>query len=81
MKNKNKTILGVIITGFIGLLSGISCEKMEITRSMEENNETESMYYESGISFDMESDSLEEDVEEVHFTAREWGEEGVNVDL
>lgn len=70
MKNKNKEILGVVITGFIWLLSGLSCEKMEITRSIEEDNETEKMDDESGVSFELESDSLKEDVEELHFIAK-----------
>lgn len=81
MKNKNKAILGVVTTGFIWLLSGTSCEKTEITRSMEEDNETERIDDKSGISLDMESDSLYEDIEEIHFNAEEWGEEGMDVDL
>lgn len=36
---------------------------------------------ESGISFDMESDEMDEDVEELYFDAEEWGEERMDVDL
>lgn len=76
----------VIGTGW--LLLSTSCEKTEITRSIDEDYETESLKHETGsidieegISFEMESDSLDEDIEEVHFHANEWEEEGMAVDL
>ena len=73
MGNQNKTIISVSIIGIAWALLGISCGKEEVTRSME-------MYHEAvmindtvkiddgpGVSFDMESDSLTEEIEEVYF--------------
>lgn len=45
-------------------------------RSSEENENDE-----LGISLNFDSDSLEEEIEEIYFNAEEWGEEGMDVDL
>ena len=93
MKNKKFVIFTVAITGIIWLLLGFSCEKAELIRSVDSNDFTglmrdsiiieESMKMDdkSGISFKMESDSLEEDIEDVYFNAKEWEEDEMNVDL
>lgn len=83
----------VMMVGFILLLSVTSCEHEELTRSMDQDDyaimiedslmtdDTVIIEEESGISFDMECDSLEDDVEEVRFIAKEWEEDGMEVDL
>ena len=68
-------------------LLGFSCERVEMTRSGDWDDITvlrgDSAIIEekTGISFEMESDSLEEDIEDVYFNAKEWEEDGMNVDL
>ncbi len=47
-----------------------------MTRTMIEEGESI-----PGISFNLESDSLVEEVEEVYFEAKEWDEEKMNADL
>ena len=82
MENLIKYIVGVLVLsiGTMGLFS--SCDREDEAYlvgkhrlSEEEDNE------ESGISFDIEGDEMEEDVEEIHFDAEEWGEESMEGDL
>lgn len=92
INRKTLTIVATTI-GFMWLLLGISCEKGGLTRSVDWDDYTEfmsdsiimedsiKMDDKSGISFEMESDSLKEDIEDVYFHAKEWGEERINVDL
>lgn len=74
------------------LLLGVSCEKGEMVRSVDRDDytglmsdsiimEESKVEDESGISFEMESDSLQEDIEDVYFHSKEWEEEGIVVDL
>lgn len=74
-------IISVFVsTGTIMLFS--SCDREEEPYLLgkhrlsdkEENNDP-------GISFDIESDEMYEDVEELHFDADKWGEERMDVDL
>ena len=51
-----------------GLLAS-SCEKSDIDLISDENDVKESKEDVSGISFDLESDTLEEDIEYVYFEA------------
>lgn len=51
-----------------GLLAS-SCEKSDIDLISDENDVKESKEDVSGISFDFESDTLEEDIEYVYFEA------------
>lgn len=77
-----KYIIGVLALGIGIMVFFSSCDKEEETYLLgkhrlsdkEENNNP-------GISFDMESDEMYEDVEELHFDAEEWGEERMDVDL
>lgn len=92
INRKTLTILATTI-GFMLLLLGASCEKGELTRSVDWNDytglisdsiimeESIKMDDKSGISFEMESDSLLEDIEDVHFHSKEWEEQGMVVDL
>ena len=71
---------------FVWLLLGTSCEKEVITRSMDQNEYTEIIEDsvksdgQSGISFEMDSDTLTEEIEEVHFQAKEWEDVGMDAD-
>lgn len=51
-----------------------TAQNVQIVSDKEENDG-------NGISLVMESDSLEEDTEEVYFKAEEWGEETMDADL
>lgn len=58
-----------------------SCDKQneplsDMTRTMIEEGESI-----PGISFNLESDSLVEEVEEIYFEAKEWDEEEMDADL
>ena len=46
---------------------------MKINEDEDDNN--------TSISFDIESDQMEEDVEEIYFEAKEWEEENMEEDL
>lgn len=92
MKNKIIVIFAAAITGLIWLLLGVSCEKGKMVSSLDMDDYTglmsDSIIMEeskledkSGISFDMESDSLKEDIEDVYFHSNEWEEDGMDVDL
>ena len=73
MGNRKKTIRIVSIIGIAWPLLGISCGKEEVARSMEMYdepvmiNDTVKIDDGPGVSFDMESDSLTEEIEEVYF--------------
>ncbi|MDE7351310.1 MAG: hypothetical protein K2N25_09595 [Muribaculaceae bacterium] len=54
---------------------------MEITRSGEVDDEIEVIDDQSGISFEMENDSLEDEIKNIIFDPQEWEEEGMGVDL
>lgn len=84
--SKNYSIFASIV-GILLLLLGPSCEKEVNTRYLEVyyDNETieDSIKSDdrSGITFTLESDSLTEEIEEIHFEADSWDEEGIDVDL
>ena len=73
MGNQKKTIIIVSIIGSAWLLSVTSCGKEEMTRSVDmfEDtvmiNDSVNIDDRTGVSFDMESDSLTEEIEEVYF--------------
>lgn len=83
----------IMAMGAIWLILGMSCEKTELTHSMEENEYTvkicDSVKIEdsfniedkSGISFEMGNDSLEEDIENVYFHTKEWEEEIMDTNI
>ena len=81
MVTKKKTIITTAIVGCVWLFLGISCEKVEITRSGEVDDEIEVIDDQSGISFEMENDSLEDEIKNIIFDPQEWEEEGMGVDL
>lgn len=93
MINRKTLTIVVITTGVMWLLLGVSCEKGELTRSVDLDDytglmsdsiimeESIKMDDKSGISFEMESDSLKEDIEDVYFHSKEWEEQGMVVDL
>ena len=68
-------------------LLGFSCERVEMTRSGDWDaitvlrGDSAIIEEKTGISFEMESDSLEEDIEDVYFNAKEWEEEGLDAYL
>ena len=72
---------------FVLLLLGTSCEKEVITRSIDQDEYTEiiedslKVDSQSGISLNMESDTLKEEIEEIHFQAKEWEDVGMDVDV
>lgn len=81
MLNLMRCMIRMMIFGLGMLLLCGSCGKREeptsgITRTVEEEDNGA-----PEISFGMESDSLEEDVEEVTFNSKEWDEEESGVDL
>lgn len=78
---ERKKELVVAIAGFVSLMLGGSCEKVEITRSEEREEVIENVDGKSGVSLEMESDSLLDDIENLNLDAEEWGEEGMDVDL
>lgn len=71
----------------------MSCEKVEFKRSPERDNhavraEDSILIEDSGlldeqpsISLELESDSLEDEVEEIYFYAEDWEEELIDTDL
>ena len=66
--NMKKSAIKALICMVSGLLVS-SCEKSDIDLIREENDVKESKEDVSGISFDLESDTLEEDIEYVYFEA------------
>lgn len=64
-----------------------SCENTELTHSFDDDGkaimteDSVNVDDEEGISLELESDSLEEQVEEIHFKAKDWEEEAMNADL
>ena len=71
-----------LLAGFVWLiLGGSSCEEVEPTRSICDIRETERIDSISGISFELENDSLEEEVEDVYLDAKKWDEEDMGIDL
>lgn len=73
--------------GLVWLLAGVSCEKTELTRSIDWDENTEiiedsvKVNDKSGFSFELESDTLKEEIEEIHFHAKEWEDVGMDADL
>ena len=84
---KKQTSFIATIIGFSCIIALISCEKAELTRSTETYNQTsmpeDSINAEdnSGIILELESDTLEEQIEDLYFQAQEWQEEELNTDL
>ena len=66
--NMKKSAIKAMICMVSGLLAS-SCEKSDIDLISDENDVKESNEDVSGISFDLESDTLEEDIEYVYFEA------------
>lgn len=93
MRKPNYYFVLTSIMGIIWLLSGISCEKEGMIRSIDPDvqnlmisdsvkfNDSGKSYEQSGISFEMESDSLKDEVEEINLGAKDWDEECMDVDL
>ena len=86
MDRLTKFIINTV--GFFSLiLVVISCEKAELTRSgfieefTRETEDTVTIDEKSGISFELESDSLTEEIEDIYFHAEEWEEESMDSDL
>lgn len=77
----------ITLIGFVWLLSGTSCEKEVMTRSMDWDEHTEIIEDSvkvdglSGISFEMGSDTLKEEIEEIHLHTKEWEDLSMNADL
>lgn len=69
------------------LLVGVSCDEVGLTRSMDWDEHIEVIDDsvkadgQSGISFEMDSDTLKEEIEEVHFQAKEWESTDMDADL
>lgn len=84
MKKNNLVVPSI---GFVWLLLAISCEKTELTRSIDWDENTDiiedsvKVNDKSGFSFELESDTLKEEIEEIHFHAKEWEEEDMSADL
>ncbi len=70
------------IAAFVVLIWGVSCEKEDISHS--QGRDVGTKIYDSqpepGISFDLESDSLEENVEEIYFEAKAWDEDEMDME-
>lgn len=93
MRTHKNYSIGASIIGITWLLSGISCEKEGMIRSIDPDvqnlmisdsvkfNDSGKSYEQSGISFEMESDSLQDEVEEINLGAKDWDEECMDVDL
>ncbi len=66
---------------------GTSCDGMELTRSAEVHEikamaeDSTKIDDKSGLSFELDSDSLEEEIENIYFKASEWEEEINNADI
>lgn len=78
-KKSLKWILS-ILGRFMCLFCVVSCEKENITRSLDKDD-TKFINESSGISLIIDNDSLEDEIEEIHFYAEEWHEEEMNEDL
>ena len=84
---KKQTSFIATFIGSLWIISSISCEKAELTRSTETYNQTsmpeDSINAEdkSGIILELESDTLVEQIEDLHFYPQEWQEEEMNTDL
>ena len=80
-------LMAMTTIGLGWLTVGMSCDEVGLTRSMELDVYTEitkdsvKVEGQSGISFEMESDTLKEEIEEVHFQAKEWEDVGIDADL
>lgn len=79
MEKKVKSIFVIIAIVFFAVFFE-ACEKQhepsDLTRTLSEDNDPV-----SGFSLNLESDSLEEEIEELYFEAKEWEEEEMDVDL
>ncbi len=73
--------------GALWLMLGMSCDRMELTRSVEEydihamTEDSAKIDDQSGISFELDSDSLEEEIENIYFESKEWEDEKMNAHL
>ncbi|MBD5263188.1 MAG: hypothetical protein HDS39_03845 [Bacteroides sp.] len=77
-------IKNTAITAMIWIVSGLlasSCEKSDIDLISDDNDGQERKEDVSGISFDLKSDTLEEDIEYVYFEADEWKENEMGANL
>lgn len=75
-------IFGMLAVGIVTMVSFSSCDRQDdpyLIGKHRFNQEEEDD--EAGISFVMESDSLEDEIEEIYFEASDWDEEGMDVDL
>ena len=89
--DRRTIIPAAIVSVFLILVT--SCEKMEVTRSTDNDNnglrtwdsvvteDSVDMNLGSGITFDLGSDSLEVEIEELHFQPKDWEEEIIHTDL
>ncbi|MDE5871866.1 MAG: hypothetical protein K2H22_07985 [Muribaculaceae bacterium] len=87
-----RTIIPIAIVSMC-LTFGMSCEKIEVTRSIDSDDnevrtsdsivieDTVDIEANSGIIFGLGSDSLEVEIEDLHFHPQNWEEESVNTDL
>lgn len=82
MEKLVKFMIEALAMGILVTLSLSSCDRNEapylIWKHRVTDDEDVSV---SGISFNMDSDSLEEEVEEINFESKDWDEEGMDVDL
>lgn len=86
---KNRFIKSATVSciGIMWLMCGTSCDRMEVTPSEEVHDinvmaeDSTKIEDKSGISFVLDSDSLEDEIENVYFNASEWEEEKMNADL
>lgn len=79
-QNMKKTVIKAMIWIVYGFVA-ISCEKSDSDLIGNENDGIERKEDISGISFDLESDTLEDDIEWVCFETDEWKEEEIGADL
>ncbi len=80
MQNRIHSAIGVLFIVFLAFFM-VSCEKQDeplsdMTRTIIEEGDSL-----PGISFNLESDSLVEEVEEIYFEAKDWDEEEMDADL
>lgn len=92
-ENKNdsimdkRTLTTATIIGSICLTFTTSCDNVELTRGGEiddsavKTQDTTTIDERSGISLELESDSLAEEIEDIYFQPQEWEEESMYSDL
>lgn len=82
MRKDLKLNLGILAMIFVSFMSLIACDRQDDLYLIGKHRVSEEVDDNGvGVAFEMDSDSLEDEIEEIYFEASEWDEEEMNADL